>query len=366
MPAMTNATIERLPKAELHLHLEGAVRPETLAELARRHGAGMSLEDARALYAFRDFDGFLEAFKRATALLRAPEDYALAAERLAAELARQGVVYAELNLSVGVMLWRNQDAEANFAAICRAVAPFASGQPAGLRCRWIFDAVRQFGPEPAMAVARLAAKFKGEGVVAFGIGGDETAMPAGAFRAAYDFIREEGLRPVIHAGETGTPEMLREAVEATGAVRVGHGIAAMADDGLQKWLAARGTVLELCPTSNLRTGALASQLDRIVGAGLPRPLRGDVKSPLQRAVADYADHPLPRFLRRGIGCVLATDDPAMFGTTLTDEYRHAAAMGLSAAELVRLARASFEAAFLPEAERNELLAAFDSSAASVV
>lgn len=346
MPGDTTAILERLPKAELHLHLEGAVQPETLAELAERHGVEMSVADARALYRFRDFDGFIEAFKRATALLRRPADYALAAERLAAELARQRVVYAEVNLSVGVMLWRNQDAEANFAAIRRAVEPFASGEPAGLRCRWIFDAVRQFGPQPAMAVARLAAKLKSEGVAAFGIGGDESAMPAAAFREVYDFIRAEGLRPVIHAGETGTPEMLREALEATGAERVGHGIAALADRDLQAWLAARGTVLELCPTSNLRTGALAAQTGR--------------------AAAGYADHPLPQFLRRGIRCVLATDDPAMFGTNLLGEYAHAAAMGLAGEELVRLARASFEAAFLPEAERRELLAGFDAAAAAVV
>jgi adenosine deaminase len=346
MSSETTAILERLPKAELHLHLEGAVQPATLAELARRHGVAMPVEDAQALYRFRDFGGFIEAFKCATALLRQPEDYALAAERLAAELTRQRVIYAEVNLSVGVMLWRNQDAEANFAAIRRAVEPFASGAPAGLRCRWIFDAVRQFGPEPAMAVARLAVKLKGEGVAAFGIGGDETAMPAAAFRGVYDFLRAEGLRPVIHAGETGTPAMLREALEATGAERVGHGIAALGDGDLQAWLAERGTVLELCPTSNLRTGALAAQTGR--------------------AAAGYADHPLPQFLRRGIRCVLATDDPAMFGTTLTDEYRHAAAMGLARAELTRLARASFEAAFLPEAERREMLAAFDAAAATVV
>lgn len=345
MTSETTAILERLPKAELHLHLEGAVQPETLAELAQRQGVAMSVEDARALYRFRDFDGFIEAFKRATALLRRPEDYALAAERLATELARQRVVYAEVNLSVGVMLWRNQDAEANFAAIRRAVEPLASSKPARLRCRWIFDAVRQFGPEPAMAVARLAARLKDEGVAAFGIGGDETAMPAGAFREVYDFIRAEGLGPVIHAGETGTPAMLREAVEATGAARVGHGIAALADSDLQDWLAERGTVLELCPTSNLRTGALAAQIGRAAG---------------------YADHPLPQFLRRGVRCVLATDDPAMFDTSLTDEYRHAAAMGLAGEELARLARASFEAAFLPEAERRELLAAFDAAAAAVV
>lgn len=346
MTPEATAILERLPKAELHLHLEGAARPETLVELAQRHGLEMSLEQGRALYGFRDFEDFLEAFKRATALLRRPEDYALVAERLAAELARQRVVYAEVTLSVGVMLWRNQDPEANFAAIRGAVAPFAGNGPDGLRCRWIFDAVRQFGPEPAMAVARLAARLRGQGVAAFGLGGDETAVSAAAFRGVYDFIRSEGLAAVIHAGETGTPAMLREAIEASGAARVGHGIAALADDDLQAWLAARGTVLELCPTSNLRTGALAAQTGR--------------------ADAGYADHPLPRFLRRGVRCVLATDDPAMFGTTLTDEYRHAAAMGLSAAELARLARASFQAAFCGEEEKAAMLAGFDAAAGGVV
>lgn len=319
------------PKAELHLHLEGSIEPATICELAARHGVPLTAEEPRRPYRYCDFAGFIEAFKWVTLFLRAPEDYAQVAQEIAERLRAQNVVYAEVTLSVGVMLLREQDAEANFAALCRAAEDW---DKRGLRLRWIFDAARQFGPEAAMQVARLAAKHKAEGVIAYGMGGDELALPASDFRAVYDYVAEQGLRRLIHAGEIGGPQQVREAVELLGAERIGHGIGAMHDPALMDLLAERRIALEICPTSNLRTGALARQC--------------------AREDAVLRDHPLPRLLRHGIPVVLSTDDPAMFETSLLGEYRHARTIGLSEAELLHLAQMSFDYAFAAGSERKNL------------
>jgi adenosine deaminase len=319
------------PKAEIHLHLEGSITPETAVELAARNGEQVTPEEVAARYAYADFHGFLEAFKWVSSLLRRPEDYALVARRLASKLRRQNVVYSEVTLSVGVMLWRNQDASANFAAL-RAAAEEA-GRP-DLRMQWIFDAVRQFGPEKAMEVARVAAQHREEGAVAFGLGGDELAVPAEEFRAVYDHVRAHGLHALVHAGEVGGPEEVRRAVEVLGAERIGHGIAAARDPAVMQLLAKRGVALEICPTSNLRTGALAR-------------MRRNVRAALR-------DHPVTQLYRAGVRVTLSTDDPAMFATNLRQEYLAAAEAGLSTRELTSIAEASFEAAFLPPEEKAAL------------
>ena len=323
-----------LPKAELHLHLEGAIEPATVVELAARHGVAATAEEVQARYHYRDFNGFLEAFRWVTSFLRTPADYRLITECLAERLLAQNVAYAEVTLSVGVMLRRKQDPAANFAAICAAGR---NAHKKGLRLQWIFDAVRQFGPDAAMEVTRLAAQMKSEGVVAFGMGGDELALPVGNFRGVYDYAAEEGLHRLVHAGEVGGPEAVREAVEILGAERIGHGIAVMHDRDLMSRLVARQVVLELCPTSNLRTGALARQLGN--------------------DTARVEQHPLRMLLERGMRVTLSTDDPAMFHTSLLGEYGLCAQMGLSTPQLVRLVEMSFEAAFLPEQDKRSLLEA---------
>lgn len=315
------------PKAELHLHLEGSIEPATVCALAARRKVWLTEEEAGRRYAYHDFAEFIAAFKWVTSLLRDPEDYALILQDLAERLKAQNVVYAEITLSIGVMLLREQDVEANLAAIRREAE---ESEKQGLRLRWIFDAARQFGPEAAMQVARLAAKHKSEGVVAFGIGGDELALPASRFRSVYDFVDAQGLHRLIHAGEIGGPEQVRDAVELLGVERIGHGIAAMHDPTLMDLLAERRVALEICPASNLRTGALARQC--------------------RRTDVPISEHPLPRLLRHGIPVVLSTDDPAMFRTALLEEYAHARAMGLSDAELAHLVQMSFDHAFLAENE----------------
>ena len=315
------------PKAELHLHLEGCVMSRTLCTLASRHGATLTETEARSRYAFRDFSGFIEAFKWVTSFLREPQDYALVARDLAEYLLAQNVIYAEVTLSAGVMLLRKQQPEANFEALLRATEPF---ERRGLRIRWIFDAVRQFGAEAAMAVVQSARSCHSNAIVAFGIGGDELSVLTAEFRKVYDVARDLGMHPLIHAGEIGGPEKIREAIDLLGVQRVGHGIAAIHDPVLMDLLAERGIALEICPGSNLKTGALARQL--------------------HREDAKVEDHPLPKLFRHGIPVVLSTDDPAMFHTTLQEEYANAARMGLQEAELARIVQTSFDHAFLSATE----------------
>ena len=319
----------------MHLHLEGSIAPETAAQLARRHGAEITPAEVAHRYRSPDFPGFLDAYKWVTSFLRQPQDYALIADELFARLAAQDVVYAEITISASVMLRRNQDLAANFAALAEAAERSKSR---GLRVQWIFDTARQFGPEMAMETARWAARLAPRGVVAFGVGGDELALPAAELRPAYDLAREAGLRAVAHAGEIGPPQAIREAIEILGAERIGHGIAAALDPALMERLASDGVTLEICPTSNLRTGALARQF-------------GAESASLDR-------HPLKSFFDRGLRVALSTDDPAMFETDLIAEYALAARLGLDAPEIARLAEMSFHAALLPEPDCQSYLARF--------
>ena len=340
-PERHRTVVDPLPKAELHLHLEGSIRPETAVELAARHGLRVMAEEVAARYRYANFGQFLDTFKWITSLLREPEDYALVTQKLLEELAQENVVYAEITISAGVMLLRQQNVEVNFEAICEAAAgaPFPR-----VRTAWIFDCVRQFGGDAAMEVARQAARLARAGVVGFGLGGDELSLPAAVFRPAFDWARGAGLHAVCHAGETGGPQSVREAVEELGAERIGHGIAVMHDQALAESLAAQGVALENCPTSNLCTGSLARQMGR--------------------ADASLRDHPLALLLERGSLVTLSTDDPGMFHTDLLTEYSHAASLGLSNRQLVELAEQSFRAAFLAPAEQQRYLEDFRAAARS--
>lgn len=329
--ALLPDSIRSLPKAELHLHLEGSIQPATVCALTARHNILFTEEEVRQRYTFKDFAGFIDAFKWVTSFLREPRDYRLLAEDLCAHLLTQGVVYAEITLSIGVMLLRKQRPEANFEAVLDAAEPF---EKRGLRVNWVFDAARQFGPEAALEVVSAAKRCGSKSIVAFGIGGDEMSVATKDFRPVYEQARNDGLHLLMHAGEVGGPEKIREAVELLHVERIGHGIAAAQDPVLMDLLVDRRIPLEICPQSNIRTGALAKQL-RLPHAGL-------------------AQHPLPHLMRHGIPVVLSTDDPAMFHTTLLAEYENAAAMGMNESELAQLLDLSFEHAFLPEEEKSAL------------
>lgn len=329
-----------LPKAELHVHLEGSVAPETMVELAVRHGVTLTVEEAAARYAPGDFARFIESFIWVTSFLRGPEDYALIARRFAESMCRQNILYAEVTLSIGIMLRRNQDPAANYAALKESAA-----QVPGVRLAWIFDAVRQWGAAAAMEVARIAAELRSPDIIAYGIGGDELGLPTSDLRGVYEYVAGQGMHRLIHAGEIGGPELVREAVEILGVERIGHGIGVMRDERTMDFLAARGIPLEICPTSNLRTGALARQIGQ--------------------RTAGYEQHPLPSFFRRGLPITLSSDDPAMFGTSLSEEYAHVQRMGLSNLDMVQLAEASFHHAFLSAEDRRALLSQFRSGVSAL-
>jgi aminodeoxyfutalosine deaminase len=296
-----------LPKAELHLHLEGSVEPETLHEL----DPATPIEEFRALYSYADFEGFLKAFGGVGKRLRSPEDYALITHRLLEKLAAQNVRYAEIILAAGVVLWKGQE----FAPIYEAVLKAASESP--VEVHWILDAVRQFGVEAAMQVAQWAAERRGQGVIALGIGGSEERGPAEWFTEVFAFARSAGLHLHAHAGEGTSPQSIWAALEL-GAERIGHGISAIEDPVLLRHLRDRDIPLEVCVTSNLVTGV----------------------------VKRVEDHPLRKLFDAGVPIVLNTDDPAMFGCTLVGEYRLATErFGFSEEELRRLADNSFRHAF---------------------
>src|SRR6201995_2273230 len=232
--------LRRLPKAELHLHLEGTVTPETLVELSERHPAGrLTLDQARALYRYVDFTGFLMAFKAITERLLAPDDYELITWRMAQSLAAQGVVHAEVYVSVGVVYyWRRCEFEPLFAGMERA--RLRAEQELGITAYWIFDAVRHFGPEEAAKVVRKAAEMRREhpSIIGIGIGGDERRAGAEPFRDLYAEAREAGLRLTAHAGESVGPESIWAALNI-GAERIGHGLSAHQDLDLMDVLAER-------------------------------------------------------------------------------------------------------------------------------
>jgi aminodeoxyfutalosine deaminase len=340
----SDSPFARLPKTEVHLHLEGCLTPALLVQLAARYGEKLSLGIVTQRYNTSTFPEFLELFKWATSYLRRPEDYAQLAAHVAHELHKQNCRYAEITLSVGVMLLRNQDVEANFAAILDAVETLPSTHRP--KMRWIFDAVRQFGADKAMDVARLAVQMKSQGVVAFGLGGDEESLPAADFRRVYDYVAGDGLHRVAHAGEMGGPQSIRDAIEILGAERIGHGIAAIREPQLMDILMERQIPLEICPQSNLCTGALA----KLLGIKCAR----------------LEDHPLLKFLARGVPVTLSTDDPAMFHITLNDTYALAASeMRVTTAQLVSIAAAGFHYSFLPAAEKQIMLQHFRSEAKSL-
>ena len=335
---MTDITafIQRLPKAELHLHLEGTILPATLVELSARHDAApLTLAQAEALYRFTNFTGFLDAFKAVCQRLITPEDYELAAWRMIESLAAQGVVHAEVFVSVGVIyMTRNHDPaafEPIFAGLERARE--RGQRELGLSLYWIFDAVRHFTVAEAEWVFLKAAEMRPRypSIVAIGLGGDERRAGSAPFRALFAQATKAGLRLTNHAGETTGPEAIREAL-SIGSERIGHALSAVKDFYLMEDLQARATPIELNLTSNVRTGVCPS----------------------------YAAHPLRRYFDAGLLVTLNSDDPAFFGSDLANEFLLAhTEQGFTREELRRLAANSIRASFLPQLEKTEWLFQID-------
>ncbi len=324
--------LSSLPKAELHLHLEGSIEPPTLTELLQRHGnADASAAEVEQLYNYSDFAGFLLAFKNVTEHLRTADDYELITYRLMERLRSENVLHAEVTVSVGVNLWRKQDFTAIFEGLERGRE--RGQQDFGISLLWIFDAVRQFGAEKAERVLDLAIQFRDRNVVGLGIGGDEVKGPPEMFKDVYARAADHGLHLTAHAGESAGPESIWGALNLK-AERIGHGLTAGQDPELIEELSERQVPIEICVTSNLRTGCCP----------------------------DLSQHPVRRYFDQGLMLTLNSDDPAMFHTSLNAEYQLVQqTFGFSDEHLRELARNSFEASFLPAEKKVEFLNLFDTT-----
>jgi adenosine deaminase/aminodeoxyfutalosine deaminase len=324
------ALIAGLPKAELHLHLEGTVEPQTLVELSRRHDPDpIAIEQAIELYKYADFQGFLMAFKAVTERLLTADDFELVAYRMMQRLQQQNVVHAEVYVSVGVVHWRQHDFAGLFEGMERGRE--RGERDFGVSVLWIFDAVRHFGVEAAKPVFELAARYKDRNVVGIGIGGDERRGPAEAFRDLYRKAADNGLRLTAHAGETTGPESVWAALNI-GAERLGHVLSAPADSELMEVLAERQIPAEICISSNVCTGC----------------------------IKDIHQHPVRRLFDAGVMVTINSDDPPMFHTSLLREYEIAQdVFGFTDDHIRELARNSIEASFLSAERKVEVLRTFD-------
>jgi adenosine deaminase/aminodeoxyfutalosine deaminase len=318
-----------LPKAELHLHLEGTIKPETLVELSQRHDEQpLTLDQARALYQYKDFLGFLMSFKAVTERLKGPEDYELITYNMVRELARQGVVHAEVYISFGIIFyWKQTDVEPYVAAIERGRG--RGEKDFGTTLLWIVDAVRHFGVEEGARVFRRAAELREKypSIVGIGIGGDEARGPAEQFRELYREAKAAGLRLTAHAGESVGPESIWSAINI-GAERIGHGLAAQHDPELIEILAQKQIPLEINITSNVKTGCCKG----------------------------FDVHPVKEYFESGLMITLNSDDPPMFGSDLLGEYVLAQQKyGFTMEQMRELAANAVEASFLEPARKLKLL-----------
>ncbi|WP_137993070.1 adenosine deaminase [Streptomyces vilmorinianum] len=325
--------IAGLPKAELHVHHVGSASPRIVAELAARHPDSKVPTDPEALtdyFTFTDFAHFIEVYLSVVDLIRTPEDVRLLTFEVARDMARQNIRYAELTITPYSSTRRGIDEHAFMAAI--EDARKAAEAELGVVLRWCFDIPGEAGLEAAEETARLAVDLHPEGLVSFGLGGPEIGVPRPQFKPYFDRAIAAGLHSVPHAGETTGPQTIWDALNDLRAERIGHGTSAVQDPALLAHLAEHRIALEVCPTSNIAT----------------------------RAVADLDEHPLKEMVAAGVLVTINSDDPPMFGTDLNNEYAVAARLlGLDERGLAALAKNAVEASFLDPVGKARVAAEID-------
>ncbi len=322
-----------LPKAEIHVHHVGSASPRTVAQLAARHPGVVPSELAalREFYTFRDFGHFIEVYLAVVDLLREPDDLRLLTYEVATDMAAQNIRYAELTLTP----WTSVRAGVPIEAYVEAVedARVAAERDHGVVLRWIYDIPGEAGLVAGEETVEYALRHAPAALVGFGLGGPEVGVGRPQFAEVFGRARAAGLHSVPHAGETTGPQTVWDALRHLGAERIGHGTSAVQDPELVAHLVERGIPLEVCPTSNVAT----------------------------RAVARLEDHPLRALHEAGVTVSINSDDPPMFGTTLNREYEIAARLlDLDERGIAELARATVRSSFLPEPDRRLLLAEIDS------
>ncbi|WP_214324129.1 adenosine deaminase [Nonomuraea sediminis] len=330
-----DAFIDALPKVELHVHLVGSASLPTVLELARRHpgnGVPTTEEELRDFYTFVDFPHFARVYRAVNSLVREPEDVATLITGLARDLAPQGGRYFEIQVTPYAHHMVGLPMRAVTEALDLAAAQ--AREQYGVEVAYIFDIPGEYGEESARITVEHALQEPPAALVGFGIGGIEQERPKyrDAYRDAFSAARAAGLHSVPHGGEMSGPETIWEVIDGYGAERIGHGISCLDDPRLVAHLRETQIPLDVCPTSNVRTGQLA----------------------------DIGDHPLPRMLEEGLFVTLNSDDPPMFGTTLAGEYRVAAEVfGFGKTELAQLARNGVTASYLPKDRKEALLDEID-------
>lgn len=319
----------RIPKAELHVHLEGTISAEAYVRIARRNG--VEPKQADAIFKCHDFPSFLTAFLEVVKTLRTPEDFAELAKEYLDRCSDEHVRHVEFFLSPATQrkFVPDLDPKEMIDAIWDACEDARNEH--GISSRLIIDMVRNLGEEEALLDVDLASECASSGVVGIGLGGDERHFPARDFQRAYARARESRLRRTVHAGEAAGPESIVDAVQLLHAERIGHGVAARGRQEVLALLRDRAVTIDACPTSNIFTAALAK--------GEPHPLR--------------------EFLDAGVAVTLSSDDPTFFKTSVTAEYEYAAALGCGVEEITAIAKASFERSFLPASDRQRLVGEVD-------
>lgn len=317
---------ERAPKVELHIHLEGAIPAPTLAKLAGKYGRRLDTDPGWPVLrdrVFRGFPDFVAAWTLISSCLREAEDYRLAADGMARALIRQNIVYAEVLFSPTLDAVKPIGPQRIIEAVADGFAPHGEA----LTVRLVADAVRDNGPAEALGLAEALAEMRHPLVAGLGLGGSEADYPPAPFAPAFERARRGGLRTEAHAGETAGPESVRQALDLLRVDRISHGVRAAGDPGLLERLARERVPLAMCPTSNLKLGAV------------PR----------------IESHPAASFLRRGLAVHVATDDPAVFGCDLAGELTLLQqAFGLAPEEIHALLGNAVDAAWCGEGERSRL------------
>jgi adenosine deaminase len=321
----------RMPKVELHVHLEGSMPPATLLEIARRRNVDLpatTLEGLSEWFRFRDFEHFVQVYVTMSSVLRQPEDFQSLVDAFAAEQARQNIFYSEAHFTIGTHLKHGQSASELRDALAEALVD--AERRHGVRVRLIPDVVRNVPYKYADATLEWALEMKDRGVVALGLSGFEATHPSDPFAEHFRVAAAAGLRRVAHAGEHSGPPTIREVLEHNLAERIGHGVRVLEDPELVRELAERGVPFEVCPSSNVCLGV----------------------------ASDLASHPFESMRRAGLTVTVNSDDPPLFATTLTTEYeRLGETFGYDAHTLAGFAVAALRASFLPEQEKRDREAA---------